>query len=176
LENDGSIDFAALSLCDALDLAVLVEEEARERYEDLARLMDREETRDVASFFHTMIQIEATHEHRLGLRRRKLFPAEPARVRREHVFGGEAAVLERAHAGITARQALQLALEAERRALSFFEEAMAFAIDPEILAIFRELRGDEVLHQRLVLEQLAKYPEERHVEVVAHATSPSTKP
>jgi len=33
------IDFASLSLKDALDLAVLVEEEARERYEEFADQM-----------------------------------------------------------------------------------------------------------------------------------------
>ena len=35
------IDFQTLSLMDALDLAILIEDEAQERYEDFAAQMDQ---------------------------------------------------------------------------------------------------------------------------------------
>ena len=38
--STAKIDFAMLSLRDALDLGILIEEEARERYEELAAQMD----------------------------------------------------------------------------------------------------------------------------------------
>src|SRR5206468_1401602 len=60
------IDFAALSLKDALDLAVLIEEEAKERYEDLAEQMELHHTPEAARFFRFMASNEEKHHAELG--------------------------------------------------------------------------------------------------------------
>ena len=73
------IDFASLSLMDALDLAVLIEEEAKERYEDFAAQMDQHRTPDAARFFRLMAVNEAKHGQELATRRSQLF-GEAARA------------------------------------------------------------------------------------------------
>ena len=45
------LDLATLSLLDALDLAILIEDEARERYEEFAAQMDQHRTPEAARFF-----------------------------------------------------------------------------------------------------------------------------
>ena len=55
------IDFASLSLMDALDLAILIEDEAKERYEDFAAQMEQHRTPEAAKFFRLMAVNEATH-------------------------------------------------------------------------------------------------------------------
>ena len=63
------IDFTALSLKDALDLAVLIEEEAKERYEELAAQMEQHHTPAPAHFFRFMAGNEAKHRAQLSVRR-----------------------------------------------------------------------------------------------------------
>ena len=46
-----TIDFASLSLQDALDLAILVEEEAQERYLEFVDQMEQHHTKEAAGFF-----------------------------------------------------------------------------------------------------------------------------
>ena len=49
------LDLSKLSLMDALDLAILIEEEARQRYEMFASLIGRSGSRyDAGSFFASM--------------------------------------------------------------------------------------------------------------------------
>ena len=61
------IDFSALTLKDALDLAILIEEEARERYEDFADQMEQHHTPEAGRFFRFMAAaVEWTfNRHRL---------------------------------------------------------------------------------------------------------------
>jgi hypothetical protein len=49
-----TIDFASLTLQDALDLAILIEEEAKERYEEFADNLSLHHTPEAAHFFTTM--------------------------------------------------------------------------------------------------------------------------
>ena len=48
------IDFSQLSAQDALDLAILIEEEAEERYQEFAHQMDVHHTPDAAGFFFVL--------------------------------------------------------------------------------------------------------------------------
>ena len=74
------IDFATLTLQDALDFAVLLEEEACERYEDLAAQMDTHDTPAAAEFFRFMVKNEAKHGHELAARRTQMFGTAPTKV------------------------------------------------------------------------------------------------
>jgi len=84
------IDFAKLSLVDALDLAILIEEEARERYEDFADQMDQHRTPVAARFFRHMAGNEAKHGQELAERRAQLFPDAARKVTRAMLFDVEA--------------------------------------------------------------------------------------
>lgn len=151
-----SVDFSALTLRDALDLAILVEEEARDRYEEFAYQMALHHNEESARFFRFMFQVESSHEHRLLERRRKLFGDEPATVKREMLFDVEAPDYDQVRATMTERQALQAALHAEEKAFVFFEQALPLVKDPAVRELFAELRDEEAEHQGRVKEHMAR--------------------
>jgi len=162
------IDFTALTLKDALDLAVLIEEEARERYEDFTVQMELHHTPEAAFFFRYMAANEEKHRAQLAARRKELFGSEPSRVTLGMLFEVEAPEFDEVRVFMSAREALQVAFRAERKAWSFFAEATPRVTDTEVRALFAELRDEEVHHQRLVLAELEKTPPEsalRHADV-----------
>jgi len=152
------LDFASLTLQDALDLAILIEEEAQERYLEFAEQMEVHHTLEAAGFFKFMAGNEAKHGEELGERRRKLFGRVEPRVRREMLWDVEAPEYDEARAFMTPRAAMQVALAAEKKAHAYFAEALPHIQDAEVRALFEELRDEEVYHQKLVSEQLAKLP------------------
>lgn len=153
-----SIDFAKLTLQDALDLAILIEEEAKERYEELAHQMELHHNDDVGGFFRFMFKIEGVHEGRLETRRTELFGAAPRRVRREMIFDVEAPEYDEVRANMTPRHALEVALRAEKKAHEFFTKALLVVSDPAVQALFAELCEDEIEHAGLVEQQLSRLP------------------
>jgi rubrerythrin len=152
------IDFARLSLIDALDLAVLIEEEAQERYEEFAAQMEQHRTREAARFFHLMAGNEAKHGAELAARRAELFDDAPRRVTRTQIFDVEAPDYDAARAFMSPRRAMEAALASEVKAHGFFQQALPFITDPQVRELFEELRGEEVEHQALVKAELAKLP------------------
>ena len=90
-----TIDFAALDLQDALDLAILVEEEAQERYVELVDQMEMHHTKEAATFFAAMARNEQKHGDELRARRRALFGDAPRRVTARAAVGRRGARLRR---------------------------------------------------------------------------------
>ena len=152
------IDFARLSLRDALDLAILIEEEAKERYEEFADQMDIHHTPEAAKFFRFMSGNEEKHRAQLAARRAERFRDSPSAVKRTMLFDVEAPEYDEARAFMTARAALQAALRSEKKAHAFFVAALPQLTDAEVKALFEELRDEEVEHQELVEKELAKLP------------------
>lgn len=152
------IDFASLSLKDALDLAILVEEEAQERYEEFATQMDQHRTPEAARFFRYMATNEAKHGSELTARRVRRFGDEPRSVSRAQLFEIEAPDYDEARAFMTPRQAMKAALSSEVKAHGFFVAALPAIQDGEVKALFEELRDEEVEHKALVEAELAKLP------------------
>jgi erythrin-vacuolar iron transport family protein len=162
------IDFARLPLKDALDLAVLIEEEAKERYEDFAEQMTLHHTPEAARFFRFMAVNEEKHRAALSARRLALFGDEPARVTRGMLFEVEAPEFDEVRVFMSPREALQVAFRAEKKAWTFFLEAAPLVQDAGVRELFIELREEEVQHQRLVLAELEKTPPDsalRHADV-----------
>jgi rubrerythrin len=156
----GTIDFAKLSLQDALDLAILIEDEARERYEEFAENLGLHHTPDAAGFFTTMAGNEAKHGADLLARRTRLFGDAPRRVSRDLLFDIEAPGYDRPRMFMTTRQAMDVALESEVKAHAFFDAALAFVEDADVRALFEELREEEVEHQAMVKAMLARLPDD----------------
>ena len=152
------IDFATLSLRDALDLAVLVEEEARDRYEELAAQLILHHTPEAAGFFTKMMRMEELHRKQLFDHRAKLFGGQPNTLRREMIFEVEAPAYDEVRMNMTHRQALEVALRSEQKAHEFFQSAIRTLASAEVKKIFEELCEEEVVHQRLVEAELAKLP------------------
>jgi rubrerythrin len=151
-------DIASLSLQDALDLAVLIEEEARERYLELARLVGGRYAGDASDMFRTMATYEERHGAELQTRRRRIFGDAPRRVSRDELFEVEAPSLSAPRTFMSARQALEVAYESEVKAYEFFSEALPHLADPDVRALFEELRHEELRHQQLVRERLERLP------------------
>ncbi len=153
-----SIEFTALTLRDALDLAVLIEEEARDRYEEFASQMELHHTPEAAKFFRFMAGNEEKHRAELAARRAELFGNAPATIRRGQLYDVEAPEYDEVRAFMTARDALQAAFRAEKKAYTFFAQALPQVTDAKVRTLFEELRGEEVQHQQLVLAELEKTP------------------
>jgi erythrin-vacuolar iron transport family protein len=152
------IDFAVMSLMDALDLAILIEEEAQDRYDEFGDQMEIHHTPEAASFFRFMSGNEARHGEELRQRRNRLFPGQPRTVTRAMLYDVEAPEYDQARAFMTPRQAMQSALRSEEKAHAFFVAALPRIQDPEVRALFEELRDEEVEHQALVKREMAKLP------------------
>jgi len=158
-----SIDFSKLTLQDALDLAILVEDEARERYEELADQMDAHRTPEAAAFFRFMVTNEAKHGEQLLERRRALFGDAPANVSRDMLWDVEAPDYDQARAFMSARSAMMVALASETKAHDYFVAALEHVTDSEVRSLFQELRDDEKVHEDLVRKELAKLPPDSRV-------------
>lgn len=150
------IDFTNLTLKDALDLAVLIEQEAQDRYGEFADQMDQHRTPDAAAFFRTMVENEAKHGRDLLARRQKLFGDAPVSVDRTMIFDVEAPDYNEARAFMTEHAALRAARTSEIKAHDFFVAALPRVQDPEVRKLFEELRDEEMDHQAMVERELAK--------------------
>jgi rubrerythrin len=152
------IDFAQLSLMDALDLAILVEDEAQERYEEFAAQMDQHRTPEAAKFFRYMVENEAKHGRELLARRVQRFGDARMTVTRAMIFDIEAPDYDAARAFMSPRKAMEAALASEVKAHRFFVATLPALKDPEVRALFEELRDEELDHQKLVQAELDKLP------------------
>jgi rubrerythrin len=152
------IDFNALSLMDALDLAILVEDEAQERYEEFSEQMEQHRTPEAAAFFRHMAGNEAKHGRELSARRTHLFQAAPRSVTRAMIYDVEAPDYDAARAFMSPRRAMEAALASETKARRFFEAALSAIRDASVQALFLELRDEEIQHQQLVQAEIDKLP------------------
>jgi rubrerythrin len=152
------IDFARLSLKDALDLAILIEDEARERYEEFGDQLEIHHTPEAAAFFRAMAANEVKHGLQLAAQRKTLFNTEPSRMDCSLLWDVEAPEFAEARAFMSVREAMEVALQAEVKAHDYFVEALRHVEDPEVRALFEELREEELGHRDLVLRELAKLP------------------
>lgn len=160
-----TVDFARLDLKDALDLAILIEEEARERYEEFADQMEVHHTPDAAQFYRFMAQNEAKHGADIAERRKALFGDAPSRMSRSMLWDVEAPDYDQARAFMSPRKALEVAMASEIKAHDYFTAALPSISDPEVKALFEELQGDEVHHKALVQAELDKLPPDPEVDV-----------
>jgi len=153
-----TLDFARLSLQDALDLAILIEEEAKERYEEFAENLALHHTPGAADFFVTMAGNEAKHGADLLERRQAMFGNAPTRVSRDMLWDVEAPGYDQPRMFMTARDAMEVALESEIKAHDFFDAALAYVTDADVRGLFEELRDEETEHQAMVRAVIAKLP------------------
>lgn len=157
------LDVSTLNLQDALDMAVLIEKEAEKRYRVFAETLGERYPGDAASFFKMMARNEHKHGVQLAERRSLLFGNTPTRVTDAMMEPDiEAPELEKALRFMSPRHALEVALESEIKAYEFYDRILANAqhiLEPEVQDLIRELRDEEVEHQRLLNEMKSKYPD-----------------
>ena len=167
-----TIDFAGLTLQDALDLGILIEEDARERYSEFVEQLEEHATRGPAAFFQTMVVNETKHRDWLTERRRQLFGAAPSRMNAAMLYEIEAPEYRDAQVFMTVRQALDVAMKAEIRAFNFFADALKHTRDPKVVELFAELRDEEAEHQQMVQYQIDRLPTRSEPDTEGQADEP----
>jgi rubrerythrin len=157
-----SLDLSKLSLMDALDLATLIEEEARQRYEQFATQLSGF---GAGTFFASMAENEAKHGTEILERRMALFGKTPMNVKLGDLFDVEAPDMGAPRRGMSTVQAFELGLAAEKKAYDFYDMALPGITDPEVKALFTELRDEETEHVEMLQEAMAKLPASASIEI-----------
>lgn len=166
------IDFSKLSLQDALDLAILIEEEAKDRYQEFVDQLELHHTPQAASFFRFMAENETRHGEELSMRRQLLFANAPTQVSRDMLWDVEAPDYDESRAFMSVRRAMNVAMACEIKAHDFFASALEHIDNPDVRSLFEELRDEEVEHQKLVNEQLAKLPPDPEIDTEDYEDEP----
>lgn len=166
------INFSTLTLQDALDFAILVEKEAAERYAELADQMSTHHTDEAAKFFRFMVVNETKHGDELAARRKQLFGDAPSRVDESMMSEVEAPEYEKVRVFMTVEDALNVALEAEKKAYAFFVSAIEHVENADVMKLFQELRQEEIEHQELVKNEMKKLPPREKVDIEDYADEP----
>ena len=152
------LDFSTLNLQDALDMAVLIEKEAEDRYLLLADQLGHRYPGDAANFFTKMARNEQRHGIEISERRRLLFGDAPSRVTTNMIENDiEAPDPGKAIRYMSPRHALEVAMESEIKAYEFYNSILQFIQDDTVRELIKSLRDEEAEHQKLLNEQKARY-------------------
>jgi len=148
-------DFSKLDPQDVLDIAIYIEREAEENYEQLVSWFENESA-ESAAFFRRMAALEGRHREQLEAQRSELFGDAP--VQQKDAGPWEVEVPDYAAIGssVTLREALEIAHKAETAAHDYYAAAMEYAADPKVEELFDGLRRSEREHQRLLEVELEK--------------------
>lgn len=159
------LDLSRISLMDALDLAILIEEEAHQRYKMFASQVGGSGGRkDAGSFFASMAENEAKHGNELLARRIALFGKVPMKVKMDDLYDVEAPDTGSPRRGMSIVQAFEVGLAAEKKAYDFYDKALPGITDPEVRTLFTELRDEETEHVEMLKAEMAKLPPSASVE------------
>lgn len=140
--------------------AIAIEREAAARYSELAERMADMGNEAAAEIFATLARLEA--EHLEALLQRTAGMVLPALADHEHAWleGGapETAARELVFRFMTPRNALEIALQGEKRAVAFFEHVVLTADDAMLRALACEMAADEADHIAMLEKLLESTP------------------
>jgi rubrerythrin len=152
------VDFAKLTLRDALDLAILVEEEAQERYQKLSTMVGGRYAGDAGDVFRFMAENEERHAAELQARRNEMFKKAKRALSRDALDDVEAPDFTKVNVFMSARDAMEVAIEDEVKAYEFYDQALPHVKDPGVRELFRELRDEEKRHETLLRKKMKGMP------------------
>jgi erythrin-vacuolar iron transport family protein len=166
------LDFSKLTLMDALDLASLIEVEASRRYTEFAERLGSRGSDDAGAVFESMAVNENKHCEQLAERRLALFGDKPPIVRLDDIFDVEAPEVGAPTWNMSQLKAYQIALTAERKAFAFYDQALRWVTQPDVKALFEELRGEEAEHVEMLTEIIAKLPPSAEIDLEDEDSDP----
>jgi len=158
------IDFSKLSLMDALDIAILIEIEAFDRYTFFNNQLGYRYPDDASEVFRKMAISEKKHADELSQRRHALFGDAPVVVNKDALFDVEAPEIGSISRNMSSFKALQLVLSSEEKSFAFYDEAHSYVDDVEIQSLFSELRDEEAEHARMIKDIIDELPPEAHLD------------
>jgi rubrerythrin len=159
------LDLSTITLMDALDLATLIEVEAFKRYSQFAERLGSRDSDDAGAVFEAMAVNENKHGEQIAERRLALFGNVPPKVRLDDLFDVEAPYVGAPRWNMSPREAYLVALASEEKAFAFYDQALRYVDQPDIKALFEELREEEAEHVRMIQEILAKLPPSAAIEL-----------
>jgi rubrerythrin len=146
------------TVADLLAHALAMESEACERYGELAQQMEMCHNATVAGLFRRLEKVEKEHVAELeelckDVRLPQLAPWEYSWKGGE---SPEAIEISRIHYGISARAAVELALEHERKAAEFYAEIATAGKADDVTRLAGQFADEEVEHVRWLEKWLAE--------------------
>jgi rubrerythrin len=146
-------DFSRLDAQDALDIAIVVEDEAMLAYEHLSEWVAGDGNAEAAEFFTRMAALEKRHKEAIESRRRLLFGDAPPRHDEAAPWQAEVPDYEALGREVTLDDAFKVAIDAETKAHDFYSGALEYVDEPQIVELFEWLKRAEVEHKRLIDEE-----------------------
>ncbi len=146
------------SVPELLAHALRIEEDAEERYLSLAEQMETHHNNEIARLFRWFAGHEAEHAQEIRERMAcmPLPDIKPWDYNWQGAESPEAVDYAEVRYTISVREALELALAAEKRAFDFFGRIAAVAKDPEMRRWAAEFAEEEAEHVRLVEKEIAR--------------------
>lgn len=140
--------------------SLAIENEAVERYTTFAEQMDVNNNPEVAELFREMARLEALHAREIEVQIGDQALPEGASwdYQWPHGDAPEAVDFSDTHYLMTPYQALTLVLEAEQRAVEFFETVERRTDDEKVRKMAAEFADEEREHVDLVREWRERYP------------------
>ena len=151
------VDFSRMDGRDALDIAIVIEDEAQLAYEHLADWVKSDGNTEAAEFFERMAVREKRHKDEITARRQELFGDVPARHDDAAPWEAEVPDYESLGRDVTLEEAFNVAMGAETRAHDFYAEALDYIEAPEVVELFDWLRKAEIEHQRMLGEEMKRF-------------------
>jgi len=168
------LNYSQLSLMDAIDLAALIEIEAHRRYTQFAERLGSRDAHDAGAVFESMAVNEGKHGEQLAERRFALFGNEPPTVKLDDIFDVEAPDFGAPSMNMSPLKAYQVALSSEKKAYAFYDQALRHVDQPDVKALFAELRDEEADHVRMLEEIIAKLPPSAAIDLEDEDADPDT--
>ncbi len=145
-----------------LAYSVALEEEAAERHDELADMMEVHNNTEVAEVFRKLAGYSRLHAQEVRDRSRgsDLPKIAPWDFGWETVEAPETAVIAAADYLMSVAQALRLAMSNERRARDFYADVSRDSPDPVVRALAAEFAEEEEGHVALLEQWLKHLPDE----------------
>jgi rubrerythrin len=158
---------------DALDLAAVIELEAYKRYTQFAEQLGSRGSDDAGAVFHSMAVNENKHCEQLAERRLALFGDKPPKVKLDDIFDVEAPEFGAPRWNMSPLKAYHVALSSEQKAFSYYDQALRHVNQPDVKALFEELRDEEAEHVEMLKKIIAKLPPSAAIDLEDEDTYPN---
>lgn len=149
------------SVEDLLSHAFALEQEACDRYTDLAQLMAAHNNHQVSDLFYKMAKLEQQHadEIRELMEQKKIANSSEIKYQWTSAEAPETTDPADLHYLMTPHQALSLALHNEQRAYNFFDKIAESSTDQETCQLAGKLAEEEIEHVKWIKEWSTKFTE-----------------
>ena len=150
---------APRTLAEFMRQALVMENEAAQRYTEFADAMEMHNNREVADLFRKMADIEGRHAQQIMAQMGWTeTPAPAGPIAWDGFEAPETAPIDEVHYLMQPYHALELALANEERAERFFARLARAATTASVRKAARELEAEEREHVELVREWMKRVP------------------